>query len=417
RIFPGGSIFQPLIGNVNAAGVGYSAIEGSFDTVLAGTAGSETIEEAPGGIQLPSGTANVVEPKPGTSLVLTLDLPLQVEVTKDVAAQMRATHADQGLAVVEDVHTGALLAMVDLVTDKKGDVLPADQNLAATAVLQPGSVMKLATISYALQTGIVSPTTKFTVPYSITVGGYVFQDADLHATETLSTSQILAQSSNVGTIEIARMLGMNRLSQALNALGFGHLTGLNWPAESQGFVGSPASWYGSAQASVPIGTGVAVTPLQILNAYNSVANGGVMVTPHVVQGTIVNGKQTLTPPSRSHRALEQPTVDKLVPMLTGVVHDETGTALLASIPGYSVAGKTGTAQVPDGHGGYIPGDWNATFVGFAPADAPQLSAIVSFRHPGGVVYGGTEAAPVFAQFMQYALAHFNIAPPKTTTSG
>ena len=416
RVYPGGAIFQPLIGNVNAAGVGYSALEYDYDSDLGGKPGSEVVAVAPSGLQLPSGASDVVSPKPGTSLVLTLDLPLQVEVTKDVEAQMRATHSSSAMAVVENVHTGAILAMVDLVSGPKGSIVPADQNFIATSVLQPGSVMKLATIAFSLQDGLIAPSTTFNVPYSIRVGGYTFQDADVHATEQLPVSQILAQSSNVGTIEISQKLGLTRLSQAFNTLGFGHLSGLGWPAESAGFIGSPSSWYGSAAASVPIGTGVAVTPIQILDAYNAVANGGVMVEPNLVEGTVVNGKETYTRPAPTHRVLDPSTVAELVPMLTGVVHDETGTALLASIKGYEVAGKTGTAQAPDGHGGYVPGDWNATFVGFAPANAPQLSALVSFNHKGGVVYGGTEAAPVFAKFMQYALSHFDIAPPKTSTS-
>jgi cell division protein FtsI (penicillin-binding protein 3) len=416
RVYPGGAIFQPLIGNVNSAGFGYAALENAYDAVLGGKPGSEVVSVAPSGLQLPSGASNVVTPKAGTSLVLTLDLPLQVEVTKDVEAQMRATHSSSGMAIVENVHTGAILAMVDLVTGPKGAIVPADQNLIATSVLQPGSVMKLVTIAFSLQDGLISPSTTFTVPYSIDVGGYAFKDADVHGTERLPVSQILAQSSNVGTIEISQKLGLTRLAKGFDMLGFGHLSGLGWPAESSGFIGTPSGWYGSAAASVPIGTGVAVTPVQILDAYNAVANSGVMVEPNIVEGTIANGKETFARPAPTHRVLQPATVAALVPMLTGVVHDETGTALLASIRGYEVAGKTGTAQVPDGHGSYIPGDWNATFVGFAPANAPQLSALVSFNHKGGVVYGGTEAAPVFAKFMQYALSHFDIAPPKTFTS-
>jgi cell division protein FtsI (penicillin-binding protein 3) len=159
-----------------------------------------------------------------------------------------------------------------------------------------------------------------------------------------------------------------------------------------------------------------VTPMQILDAYNAVANDGVMIPPHLVQGSIADGQQTVYPATKGHRILKQSTISELVPMLEGVTTDENGTALEASIPGYQVAGKTGTAPVPNGHGGYFADDWNATFVGFAPANAPQLSAVVSFTHPGGIVYGGSEAAPIFRQFMQYALSHFDIAPPKPSTS-
>jgi cell division protein FtsI (penicillin-binding protein 3) len=407
RVTSGGSIFQPLLGGVNAAGHGNAALEYEFDSLLAGSPGREIVDEVPGGLVLPSGAHQVVAPKPGTSLVLSVDEPLQVEVTKDVTAQMKATHAQSGIAVVTEVHSGAILAMVNLVR-VKNQIVPAQSNNAVSSIYQPGSVMKLATISYALQDGLITPNTVFRVPYSIEVGGYTFEDADFHPTENLTVAQILAQSSNVGTIEISRLLGMNRLAQALKAFGFGRLTGVDWPGESPGIVGAPSGWYGSAAASVPIGTGVAVTPMQVLDAYNAVANGGVFVSPHLLSGTITgNSAEKLAPAGATHRVLEPSTVAKLVPMLEGVVQD--GTAVLAHIPGYTVAGKTGTAQVPSATG-YVPGDWNATFVGFVPAEHPQLSGIVVLNHPTPI-YGGTVSAPVFAQIMQYALRHFDIAPP------
>ena len=214
REFPGGSTFQPLVGGDYSSGNGSAGLEYLYNARSRSKAGVEVVSEAPSGLQLPAGPTDVAPPKQGTSLVLTIDLPLQVEVTKDVEAQMRSTHATSGIAVVEDVHTGAILAMVDLLMNPKGVIAPASQNLAATAVLQPGSVMKLATIAYSLQDHLITPTTVFTVPYSLGVGGYTFQDADLHPTEQLPVSQILAQSSNIGTIEISRRIGPDRLSGA-----------------------------------------------------------------------------------------------------------------------------------------------------------------------------------------------------------
>ena len=418
REWPGGALFQPLLGGVNAAGVGDASLEYQMNAKLSGHSGSEVVAEAPGGVELPSGATDVTAPVQGASLVLTIDEPLQVEATKDVEAQMKATHSDSGQAVVMDVHTGAILAMVDLVTGPKGVIGPAPQNLVLTSVYQPGSVMKLATISYAVQDHLISPSTVFTVPYQLSVGGYTFQDADLHGTEQLPVSQILAQSSNIGTIKISQILDLQRLAQALKAYGFGQYTGLNWPGESPGIVGTPATWIGSsAAASVPIGTGEAVTPMQVLDAYNSVANGGVELTPRLVQATIdANGVEHPTPAGPSHRTLLPSTVAEVIPMLSGVVQDETGTAIEAQIPGYCVAGKTGTAQVPDSNGlGYVPGDWNATFVGFVPAQAPQLSGIVVLNHPD-TIYGGVVSAPVFRDIMSYALRHFGIAPPGSGTA-
>ncbi len=288
--------------------------------------------------------------------------------------------------------------------------MPAAQNLAVTAVYQPGSVMKLATISFAIEDGLVSPSTVLTVPYAIGVGGYTFEDADWHPTERLTVAQILAQSSNVGTTEIALRLGPQRLSEALADLGFGRLTPLRWPGQSAGIVAGLASWWGSTLPTMAIGTGEAVTPLQILDAYSAVANGGTSVAPHLLASSVgADGAQRSVATAPGRRLLDASTVGSLVPMLEGVVED--GTAPCAEIPGYDVAGKTGTAQVPDsGSLGYVAGDFNASFVGFVPAQHPELSGIVVLNHPTPI-YGGSVAAPVFSEIMGYALRHFDIAPP------
>ena len=414
RVSTGGDVFQPLLGVVNTTGVGYEGIEEADNGLLAGRAGRETVALAPGRYALPGRPTHLLAARPGTGIVLTIDEPLQVEVTKDLAAQILATHARSGVAIVMDVHTGAILAMVDLVVGARGRVEPAATNLAATAVYQPGSVMKLVTVMAALQAGLITPSTVFTVPDSIDVGGYRFADAEVHPTEQLTVAQILAVSSNVGTIEIAQRLGLARLAAALSALGFGHPTGLGWPGESAGIVGSPATWFGSAAASVPIGTGIAVTPLQVLNAYNTIANGGVSVTPHLVADAVgADGAERVLAPAAGVRKVSPATAAALVPMLEGVVQD--GTAVLANIPGYAVAGKTGTAQVPETTGrGYVAGDWNATFVGFVPAKHPQLSGIVVLNHPTPI-YGGLVSAPVFSQIMRYALRRFDIPPSSGAT--
>lgn len=408
RTAPDASLFEPLLGFLGANGAGVSGLEEEENATLSGKAGSELVGIAPGGVALPSSTSHVVPPRQGESVVLTIDEPLQVEVTKDLTAEMKLQHARSGVAVIESVKTGAILAMVDLVATPKGVIEPASQNLAVTSVYEPGSVMKIATFSYALKDGIITPSTPFIVPMTKTIGGYVFADAEYHPTETLTASQILAQSSNVGTIHIASLLGMTRLGHALADLGFGKPTGLNWPGESYGIVGPSSSWVGSDTGSVPIGLGEAVTPLQILDAYSSVANGGVRETPHLVQATISGSGVEHATATSSRRVLPAAIAHELIPMLEGVVQD--GTAVCAAVPGYAVAGKTGTAQqVATGGTGYVPGDFNATFVGFVPAQAPQLSGIVWLNHSADP-YGGSASAPVFAKVMEYALRRYDIAP-------
>ncbi len=415
RVDPAGSLFSPLLGIVGWGDKGLSGIEYRDQQELAGRSGQEELAMGASGLALPGVARDVSPARQGTGLVLTLDEPLQFEVTKLLAAQIQAQRADSGIAVVLDTRTGGILAMANLVRTASGRVVPAEQALALTAQYQPGSVMKLATISGALQSGLISPTTQFTVPFQINVGGWPFQDAEYHPTESMPVSQIIAQSSNVGTIEIARLLGAQRLYHFLTDLGFGQTTRLDWPGETAGTLAAPAQWSGSSMGSIPIGTGEAVTAMQIVDAYNAVANGGVFVPPRLVEATVApNGQEHMLPAAPQRRVLDASTVRQLVPMLEGVT--ASGTATLAQVPGYTVAGKTGTAQIPSTtHAGYQPGAWDATFVGFVPAQAPRLTAIVVLDHPADI-YGGSASAPVFSAIMRYALRHYDISPPAVGTT-
>jgi cell division protein FtsI (penicillin-binding protein 3) len=278
-------------------------------------------------------------------------------------------------------------------------------------------VFKLVTFSAALQAGVIQPQQLFSVPNNLTIDGWVFHDAENHATEQLTATQILAQSSNIGTIEIAGLLGKERLASQIAALGFGRATGLGFPGESPGLVHlDPASWSGSAMGSIPIGQDDAVTPQQVLDMVNTVATGGTFVAPRLVRASVgPDGAVTATARSATHRVLTAAVSSTLTTMMEQVVQD--GTAVAAGIPGYTVAGKTGTAQVPDPqHGGYIPGAYMATFAGFAPAEHPVLSAVVMLEQPTPI-YGGVVAAPVFAQIMGYALHRYGIPPSQPTAPG
>jgi cell division protein FtsI (penicillin-binding protein 3) len=411
RVDPALNLFSPVLGIVGFGGRALSGLEYMENNLLAGTAGSEVVPTGPNGQGLPGTPTDVKAARQGTSVVLTLDEPLQFEVTNALSAQIKATDAVSGVAIVEDRRTGGILAMVDLVNNGHGKIVPAQQNLAATTVYQPGSVMKLVTISGALQDQLITPNSVFTVPYQIYLGGWPFSDADYHPTERLTATQILAQSSNIGTIEIAHRLGAEQLSYFMRDLGFGEATGLGWPGESDGIVPSPndsSTWSASSMGAVPIGTGEAVTPMQILDAYNAVANGGELIEPRLVEATVsANGTEHVLPLAKPKRVLSRSTVSELLPMLEEVTED--GTAVAARIPGYTVAGKTGTAQIPDANGGYADSAWSATFVGFAPAQNPALTTFVMLSHPD-LIYGGLASAPVFSAIMRYALRHFDIAP-------
>jgi cell division protein FtsI (penicillin-binding protein 3) len=278
-------------------------------------------------------------------------------------------------------------------------------------------VFKLVTFSAALQDKLINPNSIFSVPDQIPLDGSIFHDADPHPTEQLTASQILAQSSNIGTYEIAQGLGEKRLLGQVGALGFGKPTGLDFPGESSGLVASAAQWEPTDMVSLPIGQVDAVSALQVLDAYNAVANGGTFVQPKLLQATISqSGHVTKTAASPTHRVFS-PSVDgELTSMLEQVVASGTGTS--AVVPGYTVAGKTGTAQIPTtGKDAYTAGAYIASFVGFAPAVNPTFSMIVVLNRPTPI-FGGTVAAPVFSQIMSYALHRYDIpTTPGAATQG
>jgi cell division protein FtsI (penicillin-binding protein 3) len=418
RVDPAGPLAAPVVGEVGAEGTGLSGLEYQYNNLLGGQSGTERIEQSPSGVTLPGSTTALTASQPGTGIELTLDEPLQYVTEQALGSEIVASHAKSGIAIVMNTHTGDILAMANLVAHKAtSSTVEAPTNLALTNVYEPGSVFKLVTFSAALQDGIITPSQVFTVPNSLTIDQWVFHDAETHPTEELSATQILAQSSNIGTIEIAQLLGKNRLADQIQALGFGRPTGLDYPDESTGLVKrNPNTWSASDIGSTPIGQDDAVTAQQVLDMVNTVATGGIYVSPRLVEATIAdNGTLTPTARSASHRALSTEVSSELTTMMEQVVQD--GTAVAAGVPGYTVAGKTGTAQVP-GNGGYIPGAYMATFAGFAPAEHPALSAIVVLDQPQPI-YGGTVAAPVFSEVMQYALHRYDIptSPGGGTTGG
>ena len=460
RVQPVGQLALPLIGTVGTAGSGLSGLEYQYQSLLAGIAGSKILLQSPNGVTLPGATgAAGTSAKAGTGIELTIDESVQYVAEQALGAEVLAAHALGGTVVVMDVKTGDVIAMANLQATTSGsstpstgsasavtasatsstspqsssgatliaraDTLPsgveeAPSNTALTQVYEPGSVFKLVTFSSALQNNVISPNQTFSVPGSLSIGAYTFHDAENHGTQSMTATDILDQSSNIGTIQIAGALGKDRLLAQIGTLGFGKPTGLNFPGESQGLVPGPNAWTGSSIGSTPIGQNDAVTAQQLLDAYNAVANGGVMVQPRLVRGTISsNGSMSAAHASTTRRVIDSTTNAELTTMLEGVVKSGTGTS--AAIDGYTVAGKTGTAQIPDpSHLGYIPGAFFGSFVGFAPAEKPVLSAVVVLDHPTPI-YGGAVAAPVFSTIMEYALQHYgiptNAAATTSTSSG
>lgn len=435
RALPDGGLASPVLGLVNAAGQGAAGLEYQYNRQLAGVAGGETLLESPIGVALP-GTpiTGRVAARPGTGLELSLDEDLQYQTEQALAAEVVASDAVSGIAEIMDVRTGQILAMANLVNNDPnkpgaaaaaaasaglphgnapvaigpdGPVSEASSDLALTQLYEPGSDFKLVTFSAALQDGVITPNTVFTVPDQILLDGSIFHDAETHPTEPMTATQIIAQSSNIGTSEIAESLGETRLLQQVRQLGFGEPTGLGFPGASPGLLAGPSQWEPTDYVSLPIGQVDAVSAQQVLDAYNAVANGGVFVHPKLVDASVTaNGKVTPTPPSASKRVMSPAVAGELVPMLEQVV--KVGTGTLAVIPGYTVAGKTGTSNIPiPGKDAYSKGAYMGTFVGFAPAQHPVFSAIVILDRPTPI-YGGSVAAPVFAKIMGDALHRYDI---------
>jgi len=288
------------------------------------------------------------------------------------------------------------------------------RNRAVTDTYEPGSTFKLVTVAGALSEGLVTPTTRFTLPYELQVADRKIHDAEPRGTETMTVSEILSRSSNVGAITLAERLTRHRLVHWISRFGFGHLTGIDFPGESAGIVLPEDKWSGSSIGNIPIGQGIAVTPIQMASAYAAIANRGVWVRPHLVDH--VGDGYTAKPVRR--RVVSGWVAREVMAMLKNVVAEGTGT--LAAVPGYQVAGKTGTAAKPDAHGGYSDSRYVASFVGVVPASRPRLVILVSVDEPQGAIWGGVVAAPACSEIAKFDLQYLDggITPddPSTMTS-
>jgi cell division protein FtsI (penicillin-binding protein 3)/stage V sporulation protein D (sporulation-specific penicillin-binding protein) len=406
RVYPQKTVAAQVLGYAGIDGNGLDGLELELDRQLAGTPGKETVvRDALGNVL---DTTSERPARNGHDVFLTIDHTIQAEAEQVLRTTVHQWHAKDATAIVLDPRTGAVLAMAMEPGYDANDFPSALQrdletNHAVQDVFEPGSVFKVVTIGGALSEGLVTPRTEFTLPYSIRVADRVIHDAEPRPTEGMTVAQILQRSSNVGTVTIAeRLLGEARLKKWIRRFGFGDKTGIDFPGESAGLL--PSYWSGSTIGNVPIGQGISVTAIQLASVYAAIANGGLWTEPHLVDHVL--GEQ---PAPVRHRRILAPGVDReLLAMLKGVVSDQ-GTAALAAIPGYSVAGKTGTAQKPGPHG-YIPGKYVATFVGIVPSRDPRLVVLVSVDEPHGQIYGGLVAAPAFEQIASFDLQYLEVPP-------
>jgi cell division protein FtsI/penicillin-binding protein 2 len=411
RWYPQHSVGAQVLGYVGVDNNGLAGLEFELDRELAGKAGHQTLIKDPSGrvIDVRSDRPEV----PGRDVTLTIDHTIQANAEEVLRQTVRKWSSKSATAIVLDPRTGSILAMaVQPGYDaNRFPSVPDDvqRNRTVTDTYEPGSTFKLVTVAAALSDHLVSPSTAFTLPYSIHVADRVIHDAEPRGTVRYSVAQILAHSSNIGAITLAQLLGKQRLSTWISRFGFGRATGIDFPGESPGIVLPADKWSGSTIGNVPIGQGIAVTPVQMAAAYAAVANRGVWSRPHLVHEVAGEGR-----PSLHRRRIVSPAVAaSLMTMLKDVVAE--GTGMYAAIPGYQVAGKTGTAQKPDSHGGYATGQYVASFVGIVPASRPRLVVLVTVDEPHGAIWGGVVAAPAFQQIASFDLGYLEIPPDAPTT--
>ena len=415
RFYPQSALASQVLGYAGVDNQGLAGLELSLNKTLAGRPGRERVVKDASGEVID--TIQSQSERDGSDVYLTLDHTIQANaqvVLKQTVARWRAKSAT---AIVLDPRTGAVLAMA-VAPGFDANRYPQtwrefQRNRAVTDTYEPGSTFKVVTVAGVLSDRLVTPMTRFVLPYSIHVADRVIHDAEPRGTETMSVAQILSRSSNVGAITLAEKLHKQRLVQWINRFGFGKPTGIDYPGESPGIVLPEDRWSGSTIGNVPIGQGIAVTPIQMASAYAAIANRGVRVRPHLVDH--IGDRRSVVSPRR--RIISGPVAAQLLGMLKNVVLDGTGT--LAAVPGYQVAGKTGTAAKVDPDGTYSTSRYVASFIGIVPASRPRLVILVSVDEPRGAIWGGVVAAPAFSQIARFDLQYLEggITPDAPSTLG
>jgi cell division protein FtsI (penicillin-binding protein 3) len=402
RRYPQGFLAAQVLGTVGTDNFGLSGLEQAADERLHGEDGKRRIVKD--ALGKPINIVEMERAKPGDDLRLTIDAAIQ-ERSEAVLQEVGQKYRPRGAtALVMDPRNGEILALANWprvnANDIEGSPPYARQNRAVGAAYEPGSTFKAFTVGGALEEKMITPDTSYGLPPTLQVADREIKEAHERGAVTLTVSEILAQSSNVGSVKIGLQLGKERFDKWIRRFGFGDVTGIDLPGEERGIVMRPEDYSGASLGNMPIGQGIAVTPIQMAAGYAAIANDGVMPRPHVVAG----GEQ------KSRRVISKRTADQLSRMLEGVLA-AGGTGQEAQVPGYKLAGKTGTAQKPDLKlGGYSKYQYFASFIGYAPARDPRLLVAVMVDEPQGAIYGGEVAAPAFEKIVSFALPYMRIPP-------
>ncbi|POM23996.1 Penicillin-binding protein PbpB [Actinomadura rubteroloni] len=414
REYPNDSLAAGVIGFVNAEGEGGAGLESALNSSLAGRDGWQRVEISTNGQHIPMGEDQKKPPVPGKGVRLTLMRDLQFKAQQAIEKQVRATGARSGTVIVMEPRTGRLLALASAPGYNPNEYTKAKSwgSPVVQEAYEPGSTGKVITAAAVMEKGGVRPDTPFHVPDRIKFYDTVFHDSHPHAPEDLTFAGVLATSSNVGTILASQRISAETLYEYERAFGFGQKTAIGLPGETPGVLRPPAQWSGTDRYPIAFGQTLSVNAVQMASVYATIANGGVRVAPNLIAGSVdENGGFTAAAAPAQRRVVSAETARQIRDMLEGVTTKE-GTAPLAQIPGYRVAGKTGTAEIANpACGCYRGAGFTASFAGFAPADDPQLVVQVVLQRPTkGSHFGGDAAAPVFRDVMEAALAARKIPP-------
>ena len=415
REYPSGSLVSSLVGFVRQDGIGATGIEFSMNSKITGTDGRYSYARGLGA-EIPGSQNEIIGAKKGTTVRLTIDRDVQWVAAKAIQEAVSKARAQSGTVIVMDPKTGQILAHATAPTFDPNNTKKVSaalmRNPSVQDVYEPGSTGKVMTLAAALEEKKITPETVLKVPYSLKRAGETFSDHDRHPVQYLTTSGILAVSSNTGTIKIGEMLSNNTLYGYLSKFGIGKSTGSGLPGESAGISRPVSDWSGTTAPTVAFGQGYALTAMQATSIFATIANNGVRVSPTVIAGTTdASGKYTASIPRTNERVISAETAKQLRIMMESVVSGQ-GTAPSAAIPGYRVAGKTGTANRYNTDCGCYSG-YTASFIGFAPADNPKYVINVTIQDPKGAHFGGSLAGPVFKKVMTFVLQSEHVAPTGT----
>lgn len=414
RIYPANTLAASLIGFVGAEGHGMSGIEYAFEEMLSGENGSMKFEASAGGKQLPQGLHSQIDPVPGVGIRLTIDRDLQYVAEQSLASQVDAAAAKSGTLVAMEVKTGKILALVNYPTFDANFPSESDPstwvNRALVDAYEPGSTAKLMTVAAVVNENVAGPNTQFVIPPELKRPSKTFRDHTPHPTLQLTLTGVFAKSSNIGTILASEMIGEKKFHEYLKRFGVGEPTGLSFPGESSGKLPELEAWSNTSFPTFSFGQGYTVNAVQIASMYATVANDGKRIPPTVIEGFIqTDGSFKALEAKKPIEVITKNSSKIVREMMETVVSDE-GTAPMASIAGYRVGGKTGTAQVVDPECKCYSDKVIASFIGMAPAEDPEIVVAISIHHPQNGRWGGRLAGPVFKEVAQYALQERNIAP-------